>query len=132
MNTIKNENLDAKELNQLLATVGWGSNTDEKLKRALELSWGWMTVRNDHNELIGFVQVLSDGIKHAYILRLLVHKDYQGKGIGKQIVKELLEWLEENGLNPILITKPNEEPFYNQFDFSREQNGFISLFKWKI
>lgn len=131
MKIIRNENLDANELNQLLATVGWGSNSNEKLERALELSWGWLTVRSEDNELIGFVQVLSDGIKHAYILRLLVHKDYQGRGIGKRIVTELLEWLEENALNPILITKPSEEPFYNQFDFAREQSGFISLFKWK-
>ncbi len=131
MKIIRNENLDAKELNQLLATVGWGSNTEEKIRKALELSWGWLTVRSENNELIGFVHVLSDGIKHAYVLRLLVHKEHQGHGIGKEIVRELLEWLDENGLNPVLITKPTEEPFYNQFDFSREQGGFISLFKWK-
>ena len=42
-----------------------------------------------------------------------------------------MNWLDDNDLNPILITKPNEEAFYNKFGFSREQNGFISMFKWK-
>lgn len=73
---------------------------------------------------------MSDGIKHAYILRMLVHKDYQGNGIGKAIMKELLIMLEEEKLNPVLITKPKEESFYKQFGFKREDNGFISLFKW--
>jgi len=131
MKISRNEKLNAQELNNLLSTIGWGSNPDEKLEESLKLSWGWITARNKKNELIGFVQVLSDGIKHAYILRLLVHKDHQGKGIGTLIVKELMNWLDENDLNPILITKPNEEAFYNKFGFSREQKGFISMFKWK-
>lgn len=131
MKTIRNEKLNPQELNDLLSTIGWGSNPNEKLEESLKLSWGWITARNEKNDLIGFVQVLSDGIKHAYILRLLVHKDHQGKGIGTLIVKELMSWLEENDLNPILITKPKEEAFYNKFGFSREQNGFISMFKWK-
>lgn len=130
MKLIRNERLNIQELNNLLATIGWGSNPNEKLEKSLELSWGWITARNDNDELIGFVQVLSDGIKHAYILRLLVHKEHQGNGIGKLIVNELMGWLDENGLNPILITKPSEEAFYNKFGFSREQNGFISMFKW--
>lgn len=131
MKVNRNEELDTKELNDLLATVGWGNNSNEKLEESLKLSWGWITARNEKDELIGFVQILSDGIKHAYILRLLVHKDYQGNGIGTLIVKELMNWLDENNLNPILITKPTEESFYNKFGFSREQNGFISMFKWK-
>ncbi len=115
----------------LLATIGWGNNSNEKLSKSLDLSWGWITARDVNDKLVGFVQVLSDGIKHAYILRLLVHKDYQGNRIGTQIVEDLMTWLDENKLNPILITKPAEESFYEKFGFRRENNGFISLFKWE-
>lgn len=126
----RNSELTVIELNELLETMGWGVNPIEKLENSLKLSWGWITARDQSGKLIGFVQVLSDGIKHAYILRLLVYKDYQGKGIGTKIVEELMELLKENKLNPILITKPAEEAFYNKFGLTRSQNGFISMFKW--
>jgi len=94
------------------------------------LSWGWITARDESNKLVGFVQILSDGIKHAYILRLIVDKGYQGRGIGTTIVENMMNLLNKNKLNPILITKPTEEAFYNKFGLSRTNNGFISLFKW--
>lgn len=126
----RNEKIDVNELNNLLKTIGWGINSTQKLQESLNLSWGWITVRDDSNKLIGFVQVLSDGIKHAYILRLLVHRDYQGKGIGTKIMENLMDFLGENGLSPVLLTKPSEEGFYSKFGLSRSNKGFISLFKW--
>lgn len=126
----RNAKIDVNELNNLLKTIGWGLSSSKKLEESLGLSWGWITVRDDLNRLIGFVQILSDGIKHAYILRLLVHKDYQGKGIGTSIMENLMQFLEENNLSPILLTKPSEESFYSKFGLSRSNKGFISLFKW--
>lgn len=126
----RNSEINVKELNELLMTMGWGINPIEKLETSLNLSWGWITARDESNKLVGFVQILSDGIKHAYILRLLVHKEYQGKGIGTKIIDNMMEMLDEKKLNPILITKPAEESFYSKFGFSRSSNGFISMFKW--
>lgn len=125
-----NGEIDIIELNELLSTVGWRINPIEKLENSLELSWGWITAKDESDKLVGFVQILSDGIKHAYILRLLVHKEHQSKGIGTKIVENMMELLNKNELNPILITKPTEEAFYNKFGLSRSNNGFISLFKW--
>ncbi|MDF2546932.1 MAG: family N-acetyltransferase [Anaerosolibacter sp.] len=127
----RNADINTTELNELLQTIGWAINPVEKLDKTLALSWGWITARGEDGKLVGFVQVLSDGIKHAYILRLLVHKDYQRQRVGTKIMEELLAFLKENKLNPILITKSGEEDFYNKFGLSRENNGFISLFKWE-
>ncbi|WP_160673674.1 GNAT family N-acetyltransferase [Clostridium sp. C8-1-8] len=126
----RNTKIDVNELNNLLKSIGWGLNSSQKLEEALKLSWGWITARDDENRLIGFVQILSDGIKHAYILRFLVHNKYQGKGIGTKIMENLMDFLEENNLSPILLTKPSEEAFYSKFGLSRSNKGFISLFKW--
>ena len=130
MKIIRNEKINYKELNELLGTIGWKLDSISKLEKSIKLSWSWITARDEDNKLVGFVQVLSDGIKHAYILRMLVHKDHQGNGIGKKIMDELMEMLKEENLNPVLITKPKEEGFYEKFGFGRENNGFISLFKW--
>jgi len=131
MQIIRNEKIDVNELNNLLKTIGWGLSSPKKLEESLGFSWGWITVRDGENRLIGFAQILSDGIKHAYILRLLVHRDYQGKGIGTKLFGEVMNLLDENNLNPVLITKPSEEAFYTRFGLSRSNKGFISLFKWR-
>lgn len=130
MNIERNGKIDAVELNKLLSSMGWGIKELDKLENSLKLSWGWITARDENNSLIGFVQILSDGIKHAYILRLLVHKEYQGQGIGTKIVENMLQWLKENKFNPVLITKPEEEVFYNKFGFDRSSNGFIPMLQW--
>lgn len=127
----RNAKVCAFELNDLLSTIGWAIDPVEKLEKSLDFSWGWITARDKEN-LVGFVQILSDGIRHAYILRLIVHKEYQCKGIGTEIVKSLMELLEINNLSPILITKPSEELFYNKFGLDRTSNGFISLLKWNL
>lgn len=131
MLVFRNEPISVKELNEFLKKQNWGVEPIEKLQKALDLSWGWICARNEKNELIGFVQILSDGIKHAYILRLLVHPEYRGLGYGRMLMNELIAWLDEEKLNPILITKPNEESFYTSFGLTRQNGGFISLFHWK-
>lgn len=130
MKIARNEKIDVVELNELLSTIGWGMKDLDKLEHSLKLSWGYITARDENNRLVGFVQILSDGIKHAYILRLLVHKEYQGQGIGTKIILNMMEWFKENNFNPVLITKPAEESFYNKFGFDRSNNGFISMLKW--
>ena len=126
----RNAKIDINELNNLLKSIDWGLNSTQKLDDTLKLSWGWITAKDEENRLVGFVQILSDGIKHAYILRFLVHKNHQGKGIGTKIMENLMQFLEENNLSPVLLTKPAEEAFYSKFGLSRSNKGFISLFKW--
>ena len=62
---------------------------------------------------------------------MLVHKKYQGQGVGTKIVENMMELLNENKLNPVLITKPSEESFYNKFGFDRSSNGFIGMLRWE-
>lgn len=43
------------------------------------------------NKLIGLGNAISDGHLVVYYPRLLVHPDYQGKGIGSLIMKRMQE-----------------------------------------
>lgn len=115
-----NEEIDTNELNDLLETNKWRIQDTSKLEKALALSWCWLTARNERSQLIGFVQVLSDGIRHAYILRLIVHPDYQRKGIGTELMNRLMEVFKENNLLPTLVAAPGKDKFYEKFGFKQE------------
>ena len=51
----------------------------------------WLALNEDR--CVGFINALSDGVFYSYIPLLEVLPDYQGRGIGKELVKRMLEAL---------------------------------------
>jgi len=69
-------------------------------------------------KLIGMGRALSDLASDAYIQDVAVLKKYRGKGIGKKIIKTLIEKLKENGVDWIgLIAQPGTTSFYKELGF---------------
>lgn len=123
----RNEILDSNELNELLATNNWDIHPIEKLEKCIKTSWGNVCARNDNEELIGYVRILSDGIRHAYVCSLIVHPNYRKKGIGEAIMKELLNMLKEDNLYPTLVASPSKKGYYEKLGFEVESNGFTAM-----
>lgn len=95
----------------------------------LKSSWCYLTARDKNNRLVGFVQALSDDVFHAYILRLIVHPDVRGKGIGSNIFRELMFILEQHKLKPTLVATPGNRTFYEKFGFKQEVKGLTAMCK---
>jgi len=69
-----------------------------------------------NNKLIGCVRTkMLDG-ECLELASLAVDKNYQGKGIGSRLVKELLS--EETGRPIFILTELNKEGFYKKFNFN--------------
>jgi GNAT superfamily N-acetyltransferase len=67
---------------------------------------------------IGMGRVISDGISDAYIQDVVVLNSWRGKGIGKRIVKFLLNHCKEKGLLWIgLVAEPGTKDFYTPLGF---------------
>lgn len=124
---IRNNLIDPEELNLLLSTNGWDVNPIEKLANCLKTSWCNVCARDEENALIGYVRVLSDGIRHAYICSLIVHPNYRRKGIGSNIMVEVLAMLREDGLYPTLVAGPDKKAYYEGFGFEVKSNGYTAM-----
>ncbi len=72
----------------------------------------------DQNKLIGVGRALADGIDCSYICDVAVHPEFQGLGIGKDIVSKLVE-LSKTHKKIILYACPGKEPFYKKLGFKR-------------
>ncbi len=59
---------------------------------------------------------LSDEVRWATIVDVLVHPDYRGKGIGKEIVDRLLK-KEEMQVRTIYLATPDMNKFYENLGF---------------
>jgi ribosomal protein S18 acetylase RimI-like enzyme len=123
----RNETLIPMEVNELLATNHWDVKQIEKLEKILTNSWGWVTARDDSGTLIGFVHIISDGVRHALIARMIVHPDFRNQGIGTQIMNEVLKMLGENKLLPVLTANPGKTGFYKKFGFETESAGYTAM-----
>ena len=68
--------------------------------------------------LVGSGRVLADGLDCAYIADVAVHPHHQGRGIGKAIIRRLVE-LSGGHKKIILYANPGTEGFYGALGFLR-------------
>ena len=77
---------------------------------------------------VGIVRVLTDTLTDAYITDVIVSPDFQGKGLGKQLMNKTLESLKSNMVKNVklacsLYANPGKEVFYEKFGFEKLPNN---------
>jgi len=108
----------------ILQKVGMGYHTAEIHQRAFNNSHTVVFVFDEDN-LIGFGRAISDGEYQAAIYDVAVLPSYQGRGIGKTIIRTIVEDIPN--CNFILYTSPGKEKFYEKENFKRMKTG-MALF----
>ena len=69
-------------------------------------------------KMIGMGRSISDGISDAYIQDVIILKGFRGKGLGKKIIKKIIEYLLSKGIDWIgTIAEPGTKKFYSKFGF---------------
>ena len=62
-------------------------------------------------DVVGFITAISDGVLAAYIPLLEVRRAYRGRGIGKALVRRMLDRLDDLYIVDLLCD-PDLQPFY--------------------
>ena len=118
---------DLIELDQLLQTVGWSRRPIRRVKRALEFSilvvglW-----RHDEKfpRLVGFARCTGDGIIEATIWDVAINPVYQGLGLGKELMKYILQELKKIGISKVTLFADAEVvSFYKRQGWELEPKG---------
>jgi len=118
--------LQKQQLQDLFLSVEWDSgNYPEKLTQAIASSHGVFTAW-DGDQLVGLINVLSDGYMAAYIHYLLVRPEYQGKGIGKTLISKMVEAYAEVPTK-LLVSYQSEAGFYERQGF-QDQTDKAAMF----
>ncbi|MDQ0218352.1 GNAT family N-acetyltransferase [Peribacillus cavernae] len=118
-----NEVLELREL------VGW-SRREKVYPTLFERCNFWAGVRDENNKLIAFG--CGMGLKHGYMEDIIVHPEYQGQGIGVELIKELLRESERFGLGIVTVTyEENKTNFYKKCGFTIGSGGVWQSYKKK-
>ena len=72
----------------------------------------------DSGRLIAAGRALADGRDCSYICDVAVHPDYQGRGLGRDLVARLVD-LSKGHKKIILYAARGKEPFYRKLGFKR-------------
>ena len=117
-------NIDWNLIPEILRDAGMSYHLPECHQKAFLNSHAVVFVL-DNECLIGLGRAISDGILQAALNDVAVLSAYQGKGIGKTIVAELVKQC--HGCNVILYASPGKEQFYSKMSF-RKMKTAMALF----
>ena len=111
-----NEPVSAKALSDLREAVGW-NRMEKEYENPLMTSYYHIAVY-EKEELIGYIDSVSNGVTDAYIQDLMVHPDYQGKGVGTDLMNKMIQYLKEKRIYIIsVVFEERLKPFYDKFGF---------------
>jgi len=84
----------------------------------------WLAVDTDADTVVGFITAVSDGVLSAYIPLLEVLPGYQGRGIGGELVRRMLESLSHLYMVDVLCDEPLQA-YYGKFGL-RKATGMMA------
>lgn len=112
-----------EQVQQLFLAVNWVSGKyPERLYKALMNSSTVLTVWDDE-KLVGLIRVLDDTEMLAQIHYVLVHPDYQGKGIAGNMIERIKEKYRDFLYIEGMPEDKANVPFYVKHGFYVMENG---------
>ncbi|WP_066189593.1 MULTISPECIES: GNAT family N-acetyltransferase [Gracilibacillus] len=109
-----NSDISKSEVPDLRESVGWDRH-DQLYPELLDHIYFWGAVRDHQGKLIAFGYVSSPGNLHGYMEDIIVHPDYQRKGIGVKLVRRLLEEANLRKLDHVSATfQEKHQAFYKR------------------
>jgi ribosomal protein S18 acetylase RimI-like enzyme len=122
----------------------------EKLQQLLKIGAFWATERTisglaiaisnskpvvtawDGDRLIGHARATSDGIYRANIWDVVIDPEYRGVGLGKKLVKTVLEHSNMCNVERIYLMTTHQQKFYEQIGFEQNSSTTLVLFNKDI
>ena len=112
------KDFNEENLQELFSSVDWKSaENPQKLVNAFKNSSNVISAWED-DHLIGIIRSMDDGCWSANIDCLIVHKDFQGKGIASKLITELLEDLKNIEYINVCPDDKTMDSFYLKFGFN--------------
>ena len=123
--TIKYNELSANEFMFLWESV-WGDPPSlEQTELAMKNTLFRVSIF-DGQKIVAMARAVGDKGLCYYIKDVVVHPDYQGRGLGRTLICEILEYINNNGTEGTeiaveLCAMPDKIPFYEKFGFAANE-----------
>lgn len=125
---IKENYYNVEDYTELYKSVGWEPISLENAQIALENSVYTITIY-EGEEAIAFGRIIGDKIRFLYVCDIMVKPRFQGHGIGRIIMENIIKKIDEiKQIEPQVTTYlgavSGKEGFYEKFGFkTRKADG---------
>jgi ribosomal protein S18 acetylase RimI-like enzyme len=124
------DGVDWEQLCGMYRRAPLGTKTVEELRIAFSNS-RFVVLVYDGQKLAGAGRALADGADCSYICDVALEPEYQGCGLGREIVSRLIE-MSAGHRKILLFAVPGKEPFYEKFGFRRMKTAMAIFQDQKI
>lgn len=111
--------LDIKKVHREITSTYWGKGRSwEETLMTIEKSicFGMF---NKNAEQIAYARMMTDGLVFAYIMDVVVFDPNKGKGLGKELVKYILERSDISQVNTVALKTLDAHSFYESLGFKK-------------
>jgi aralkylamine N-acetyltransferase len=120
------------DLETLCDAVGWVRRPFRKVQVAIEHSFLTISLfhrQNNDQVLVGFSRATSDHAFNATIWDVVIHPDFQGRGLGKILMDQTVRELRSSDITTItLFADPQVISFYQNLGFIIDPDGVKGMF----
>lgn len=133
--TVKRNSLSAEEFISLWESVWDGAPSFEQTELAMKHTLFRVSVY-DGEKIVAMARMIGDMGLCYYIKDVVVRPEYQGKGIGKMLMDELIKYINNHGVKDTdifveLCAMPDKIPFYERFGFSANEAQRLRIM-WNV
>lgn len=119
--------ISIEDYNDLRASVDFITIREKRARIALENSL-YTLIALDDGKPVGMARVVGDGGYVYFICDVIVRPAYQSRGLGRRIIEQVLQWLENQvdegeTIMVNLMSAINKEPFYEKLGFHKRPFG---------
>lgn len=114
--------IDFRQTSDLIMSSYWGHSRTEEMNARAFVNSICVAAYIEGNQ-VGFGRAITDYCVFAYLADVIVWPGYRGRGIGKNLVKALLEHHELRQVDHWCLTTTDAQPFYAQFGFKPAADG---------
>lgn len=115
----------------LCAAAGLSAPHESIVAIGLDNSLYGVTAHHRQNGLVGMVRVVGDGAIFFEIVDAAVHPNFQRQGVGRQLMQNVLGWLERHAHRTAFVTlhaNAGSEAFYQSLGFQRRKADEPAMF----
>ena len=117
--TTDNEKLDFDSIHQWITNSYWANGrTKEAMKKVMDNSLNFGLFHNDKQ--VGFARVITDYHTFSYLCDVIIDEDYRGRGLGKLLMKEVLEYPPLLTMKRWLLFTKDAHGLYEHFGFAKD------------
>jgi len=114
------------QLNALFAAA-WPDHTERAFAPLHERSLTWISAWRG-GQLVGYVNVATDGGQHAFLLDTTVHPAEQRRGLGRRLVRAAADQAAQAGAGWLHVDyEPHLDGFYRGCGFAPTSAGLLRL-----